>query len=149
MSAKIARLRGLERIRKIQEEMQRWELERVVTAVAEVETALRHRIEAAADALARSRAALGTGDRDEWLFADAQSQVTGSSIVGLRGLRRQRETSVAPAMNDYLECRKLHEQARVLLANAESDARAAEIRKTQAEIDAWVVSRWARGADKS
>ena len=146
MSVKIARLRGLERIRKLQEEMERVALEQALSAVAEVETALSRDKDAAADATTQARAALGAGDRREWLFADAQGEVARSSISQLNVLLHQREGGVAPAMESYLACRKLHEQAKVLLSSAQSEADTEELRKTRAEMDDWVLSRWARRA---
>jgi flagellar export protein FliJ len=148
MSANVARLRGLERIRSLQEEIERASLERAMGAVAEVEQALRDDSGAITEAKTRARAALGVGDRSEWLFADAQGEVARSSISRLGGLLRQREAAVAPAMEGYLACRKLHEQAKVLLANAEAEAKAAELRRTQMEMDEWVISRWSRRAER-
>ena len=146
MSRKIARLRGLERIRGLQEEMERATLEQAVGALVEVESALRHDGEALTDAREKSRAALGAGDRGEWLYADAQSEVARASISRLGALLAQRQAAVVPAMEGFLQCRKQHEQTKVLLGNARSEAALMGTRKTQAEMNEWGVSRWARRA---
>ena len=145
MSAKLARRQGLARIRKLQEEMERAALERAAYAVAQVESALRLDEAAVADSGRMSRAALDSGDRFDWLLADAQGEVARANHSKLSTLLLQRQAEVVPARASFLLRRKEHEQARALAENALLEGTAAETRCAQAEADDWVLSRWERG----
>jgi hypothetical protein len=132
------------RIRKLQEETERRELEVAVGAVAEVVAALRMDEAAVGESQEMSRNALGEGDRGEWLLADAQGEVARANMDRLAVLRVKREAAVPVAMARFLACRREHEQAKVLVREARQ-AEAVEVgRKEQAAADEWVMSRWNR-----
>lgn len=144
MSTKVQRLQGLERIRRLQEEMERRALELAVAAVAEVETALREDAAAMLESRGSARAALRTGDRSEWLLADAQGEVARANIDKLGSLLSKREAVVPLAMARFLACRREHEQSKVLVKEARQVEAAEVARREQATADEWVMSRWNR-----
>jgi hypothetical protein len=144
MSTKVMRLRGLARIRGLQEETERRVLERAVAAVAEVETARRKDGAALLESRGIAREALRTGDRSEWLLADSQGEVARANIDKLGGLLAKREAAVPIAMARFLACRREHEQSKVLVNAARQAELAESVRKEQATADEWVMSRWNR-----
>jgi hypothetical protein len=141
MSAKVARMRGLERIRRLQEEMERRELQAAMGAVAEVQAAIEMDGASLLGARDAGRAALVRGDRGEWLLADAQGEVARANIEKLKVLRARREAAVPAAMAKFMACRLEHEQAKSLAL----EARAIELldlaRREQAAADEWTLTR--------
>ena len=144
MSAKLAKMRGLARIRKLQAEMERAAVTRALGAVAQVEATLRMDEQAVAESKRMSRAALGSGYRYEWLLADAQSEVAQAGLSRMGTLLQQRQVAAGAAMSDFLACRRQHEQAKALEAAAQREVALGVTRRDQAEADDWVLSRWSR-----
>ncbi len=85
-----------------------------------------------------------SGDRGEWLMADAQGEVAGWNRGRLRILLQARSAEVAPAMEKFLESRREHEQVKQLIENARLAHRSDEDRKAQAGADDWFLSRRTR-----
>jgi len=135
-------MRGLERIRKVQEDMQRRELQAAMSAVAEVSSALKKDSEAVQNAGVVRRAALERGDRKEWLLAEAQSEVARANMEKLTPLLARREAAVPAAMARFLSCRLEHEQTKVLAEAAQREVAMDQARRDQAAADEWVLSRW-------
>jgi hypothetical protein len=126
-------MRGLQRIR---------ELQAAMSAVAEVASALREDGEALSHSGAAGRAALGRGDRREWLLAEAQGEVARANMEKLKNLLARREAAVPPAMERFLSCRLEHEQTKVLAESAQQAADLEQAHREQAAADEWVQSRW-------
>ena len=144
MSDKTRRLMRLVGIRRIAEDLDRRDLELAVAAVNEVETALRATAASLLEAGQAARAALGAGERGEWLLADAQTEVAGWNRGRLGALRAQRLVAVAPAKEKFLESRREHEQVKVLVEDAKQAERVDEGRRAQAEADDWFLGRRVR-----
>jgi flagellar export protein FliJ len=144
MSTKILRLQGLARIRRLQEEMERRALQLAVAEVAEVESALQSDAAAMLESRESAREALRTGDRSEWLLADAQGEVARANIDKLGSLLTKREAQVPIAMTRFLVCRREHEQSHVLVRETRQSEAVEDARREQATADEWVISRWNR-----
>ncbi len=144
MSDKTKRLKRLVGIRKIAEELDRRDLELAVAAVAEVDVALSATQRSLQQAGIAARAALGAGERGEWLLADAQTEVAGWNRGRLGLLRAQRVVAVEPAKEKFMASRLEHEQAKVLVEDAKRDEREDEVRKTQMASDDWFLGRLMR-----
>jgi hypothetical protein len=128
-------------IRRLNEELDRGALAAALAQVAEVEAALARQESALAESNVATRTALDAGERGEWLLADAQAEVAGWNRGRLRVLLRTREEAVAPAMEQFLESRREHEQVKQLVKDARQAARAEDDRKAQTAADDWFLSR--------
>ena len=142
MSAKVRRMQGLARIRRVQEETERRELAAALGAVHEVGAALRGDGAALIESDQLGRAALGRGDRGEWLLAEAQGEVARANLAKLRLLLTKREAAVPAARARYLACRLEHERTKVLVDASMRTEADEQARREQAAADEWVISRW-------
>jgi len=144
MSDKTRRLMRLVGIRRIAEELDRRDLELAVAAVVEVDSALRATQGSLVEAAVAARAALGAGERGEWLLADAQTEVAGWNRGRLGVLRAKRAVAVAPAKEKFLESRREHEQVKLLVEGAKQAERVDEDRRAQMTSDDWFLGRRVR-----
>jgi hypothetical protein len=133
-------------IRRVREELDRRELQRSLSAVAEAEHALERQHTALAEARLVSRAALAEGDREEWLLADTQGAIAGWNQKRLEAVRSARAAEVPAAMTQFVESRREHEQAKHLVADAKRADQLDTDRRGQAAADDWYLSRYARAA---
>jgi hypothetical protein len=141
MSDRTRRLTRLVGIRKIAEELDKRDLGLAVAAVVEVDSALRATQGSLVEAAQAARVALGAGERGEWVLADAQAEVAGWNRGRLGLLRAKRAVAVAPAKEKFLESRREHEQAKVLVEDAKQAERVDEDRRAQAASDDWFLGR--------
>jgi hypothetical protein len=141
LTRRAERLGRLLAIRRLNEDLDRGALATALARVTEVEVALARQETALVESRVASRLALNTGERGEWLLADAQGEVAGWNRAGLRALLQARAEAVAPAMEKLLESRREHEQVKQLVENARLAARVEEDRRAQAAADDWFLSR--------
>lgn len=141
MSHTARRLDRLLAIRHLSEEMDRAALASVMASVHQVESAIASQETMRLDAKQTARLALSSGDRNEWLFADAQCEVAGWNRDRLDVIRQQREIEVPPAREKFMQSRCEHEQVKQLIENARQEARIDESRKAQATADDWFLSK--------
>jgi len=146
LSEKARRLHRLLAIRRICEEVDRGTLAMALAAVAEVEMALRAQQLALLDARQATRAALSAGDRGDWLMADAQSEVAGWNRGRLGTLHEARAADVPPALEQFMNSRREHEQIKLLVRDAQQAEQIEDGRKLQAAADDWFLSRRIRAA---
>ena len=146
MSVREKRLRRLLAIRRIGEEQERRNLQSVLALVAEVDSVLGVQLQTKAAAGAASAKALHQGNRDEWLFAEAQIEVAGWNRGRLIPLHKSREAAVGPATADFLERRCEHEQVKRLIQDIQSQQQVADGRRAQAAADDWFLAKRARRA---
>jgi hypothetical protein len=147
VSGRAKRLERLLAIRRLSEELDRRTLGLALASVAEVEAALAVQEATLIDARRAERAALASGDRGEWLLADAQHEVAGWNRGRLNVLLQARAAEVPPAMGRFLDSRREHEQVKQLVENAQQAERVEENRRAQAAADDWFLSRRMRAAD--
>jgi hypothetical protein len=147
MSQSGMRLARLAAIRKLNEDLDRRNLQLALASVAEVEAGLARQQAALAESKAVAVAALSDGNRREWLMSEAQSEVAGWNRNRLRVILESRTGAVAPAMAKFLESRQKHEQAKQLLRNARQSASIEDDRKAQSAADDWFLNRRARPRD--
>jgi hypothetical protein len=138
---RVERLQRLAAIRMMTEELDRNVLRAARGAVAEVETAIDTQNSALAESKANARAALSGGDRGEWMMADAQGEVAGWNRAKLAGYLVARTEAATAAMDKVLESRREHEQVKLLVKNARVAARVEDVRRTQAAVDEWFLSK--------
>jgi hypothetical protein len=144
VSGKARRLDRLLAIRRLAEELDRRRMELASAGVAEVERALDTQEAIAIEAGLAGRAALESGERGDWLMADAQSEVAGWNHGRLGVLLRARSAELAPAMERLVESRREHEQVKLLVEEARRLSRVEEDRRAQAAADDWFLSRRVR-----
>jgi hypothetical protein len=147
VSGKGERLARLAAIRKLNEELDRRDLQAALAAVAEVQAALARQRTSLEESKLAGTVALVEGDRCAWLMADAQSEVSGWNRDRLGSILEARLAQAAPAMAKFLESRREHEQVKQLVENARQAAGLEEDRRAQAAADDWFLSRRARPAD--
>jgi hypothetical protein len=147
MSERREKLGRLLTIRRLSEDLDRRSLQRASAAVAEVEAAMACQGAALAEASVAERNALASGDRGEWLLADAQREVAGWNRGRLRTLLKARTAAVAPAMERFLASRREHEQVKQLIENGRQLANSEADRKSQAEADDRFLSKRTRLVD--
>lgn len=144
MRGKVKRLRRLLAIRRLEEDLDRKTLTQALASVTEVESALTRQEAILEDAGLAARNALAVGDRGEWLMTDAQREVTGWNRERLKGLLKARAAVVPPAIEQFLNSRRKHEQIKHLVGNMKHAADIDEGRKEQAATDDWFLSRLMR-----
>jgi hypothetical protein len=147
MSGRATRLGRLLAIRKLSEDLNRRTLEIATASVAEVETGIGMQVAALLDSRVTARDALSSGDRSEWLLADAQAEVAGWNRNRLQAMLRIREDAAADALRGFLESRSEHKQVRHLVEDAELAARAEQDHRAQLAADDWFLSRRSRPQD--
>jgi hypothetical protein len=147
MSERREKLGRLLTIRRLSKDLDRRSLQRASAAVAEVEAAMACQGAALAEASVAERNALASGDRGEWLLADAQREVAGWNRGRLRTLLKARTAAVAPAMERFLASRREHEQVKQLIENGRQLANSEADRKSQAEADDRFLSKRTRLVD--
>jgi hypothetical protein len=130
------------------EDLCRRRLQLAFAAVAEVDSGLARQTMALAEAGLAARNALASGDRGEWLLADAQREVAGWNRSQLEVLLRARIADVAPAMERFLASRREHEQVKQLIENERQKTSREADRKSQTEADDWFLSRRTRLNDR-
>jgi hypothetical protein len=128
-------------IRRLSEELDRNALAMALASVHEAESAIAGQEAMQAEAKQVGRQALTTGDRSEWLMADAQNEVAGWNRKRLETLREERAKAVPPAMEKFMESRLEHEQVKKLIENARQVAEIEGGRRAQAASDDWFLSR--------
>jgi hypothetical protein len=131
-------------IRRLSEELDRNALAMVLASVHEAESAIAGQEAMQAEAKQVGRQALTTGDRSEWLMADAQNEVAGWNRKRLETLREERAKAVPPAMEKFMESRLEHEQVKKLIENAKLAEEIEDGRRAQAAADDWFLSRRTR-----
>jgi hypothetical protein len=110
-------------------------------SVAEVDAAIARQKLSRVDSGLAARKALESGDRGEWLLAEAQSEVAGWNWGRLDTLLKTRAAEILPAMEKFLASRLEHEQVKQLVEDARQTARAEQDHKAQAMADDWFLSR--------
>jgi flagellar biosynthesis chaperone FliJ len=141
MSGSARRLDRLLAIRHLSEEIDRSTLANVLSSVHQAERAIASQELTRLDAKQAARQALSSGNRGEWLFADAQCEVAGWNRSRLDVIRQQRELDVPPAREKFMQSRCEHEQVKQLIENARQEAKIDESRKAQAAADDWFLSK--------
>ena len=147
MSLKAERLQRLLAIRKLSEDIDRRALKLALAALAEVEAGLQRQQTALLESNLAGRSALASGDRGEWLIADAQSEVAGWNRGRLRTLLSARANCASEATQKFLDSRREHEMVKQVIDDADRLARNEEEHKTQAVTDDWFLSRRKPPAD--
>jgi hypothetical protein len=142
MSARSHRLHRLLHVRRVFEEMERCRLQVARAAVEEVEASLVHQQRAAATAAVATAAALDCGDRNERLFAEAQSEVAAGNYTRLVPLLDTRRAEVQPATAAYLEHRMERKQVQQLIAEMTQQQQLKDDRKAQAASDDLSLARY-------
>jgi flagellar biosynthesis chaperone FliJ len=140
------RLGRLLAIRKSSADLDRRALQDALGSVAQVEGALERQETARMQARAEAQAALHTGDRHEWLLAEAQHEIAGMNRTGLTQLLAARAEKVPQAMQRFVEGRRAHEQVQQLVENARRVEEVEAGRRTQSASDDWYLSKWVRDA---
>jgi hypothetical protein len=146
MSGRAERLGRLLAIRRVSEDLDRSALGLAMALVTEVEMEMGAQENALAEARVMARAALGAGDRSEWLLSDAQGEVAGWNRAKLKVLLASRAEVADAAMGKFLESRREHEQVKQLVEDARQIERVEESRKAQNAADDWFLSRRTREA---
>lgn len=141
MSGKQQRLRRLLALRRLREDIDRRRLRDAIAAVAEVDAALLQQQQAAASATQASQRALLSGNRHEWLLAEAQSEAAGWNRSRLAPLLDARAAEIPPTMSSFLQSRREYEQIKHLVESDQASARLDEDRRAQAVADDWFLGR--------
>jgi phage protein D len=141
-------LQRLAAIRRLQEELDRRDLQVALGAVTEVEVAMAREAESGDRARAAGVQALADGDGASWRLASRQSEVAARNRAGLERLRVERAGRVAAAMQQFLESRREQEQVQQLLKDALETERVELGRREQAAADDWFLSRRARDEEE-
>ena len=144
MNVRSQRLRRVLQVRHLFEEMERCRLQSAHAAVTEVEAALAHQQQAIKMAGAAAASALSCGDRDEWMFAEAQSEVSAGNRAHLAPLLETRRAEVGPATAAYLERRTERRQIEQLIAEAMQQRQRDDERAEQVASDDLSLARYAR-----
>ncbi len=114
------RWKRLQRIRGLQEQQARVNLERANLALHAAESAVGEQLRQRTAAGRASRAALLAGDRVEWHMAEAAREVSEWTLERLEQERKLREAAVEPAKVEFFEKRMADEQMKVLRKKMEA-----------------------------
>ncbi len=147
MNGRAERLDRLLAIRRLSEDLDRRALGLALAAAAEVDRGIGRQESALAESKLASRKALSSGERGEWLLADAQAEVAGWNRRKLEVLLGVRKAAAATAMAKFMESRRKHLQVKQLVENAQQAAAIEEGRKAQAAADDWFLSKRIRSKE--
>jgi|GEM_PF-2316664 len=148
MALSLGRLKRLQKIRSMEEQQARTELERVNMALNAAETAVGEQLVQRTMARRASRAALLAGDKAEWHLAEAMREVSEWNLDKMRAERQQRAAAVEPARVVFMEKRRDDEQMKILRGNVQRMADAESKRLEQIAADEWYgQNRFRTGTD--
>ena len=132
------RIAALKRIAKLYgavETMHSVELSRATSALNEAETAVRAEQAAGVAANLAGRAALTTGDREEWMLTDAEREMAGWRRGLLEGLRVERDAVREAARKQFLDSRVQTEQMKSVVTRMKEQVEIEQGRRMQASSD--------------
>ena len=144
MTQRKQRLQRLLTIRRIAEGIERRNLQSAFGSLAEAEAALSQQQSAIVDAIEVASSALQSGDRAEWLFAEAQAEVGRWNRMRLAPVVESRRTEIPPVRAAFLDRRRDAEQMQQLVENNRVQQQLVENRKAQAAADEWFLAQRAR-----
>jgi hypothetical protein len=141
MGLSLERLKRLQRIRGLQEQMARGELERANLALRAAEVAVGEQLLQRTAARRASRKALLEGDREEWHLGEAAREVSQWNLEKMEVERTKQAAAVEPARVVFMEARREEEQMKILRKKAEL-AKYADLKRAEQEAaDEWYRSR--------
>lgn len=140
MNTRLRRLHRLLDVRRIAEDAARAELQAAHAAVHRVQATLAEQRQAIGSASESSSSALGSGDRMEWLFAEAQSEVAAGNCERLSPVLDARWAAIEPATEFFLKTRRDRRQMEQLIAGIGEAERGIAARKDQSACDDWFLA---------
>lgn len=144
MTRRNQRLQRLLAIRRIGEEIERRNLQSALGSLAEAAIALSQQQSAIADAIDVASSALQSGNRSEWLFAEAQAEVAGWNRMRLAPVLESRRREIPPVRAAFLGRRREAEQMQQLVEDNRVKQQLEENRKAQAAVDEWFLAQRTR-----
>ena len=144
MTRRNQRLQRLLAIRRIGEEIARRNLQSALGSLAEAETALSQQQSAIADAIEVTSSALQSGNRNERLFAEAQSEVAGWNRMRLAPVVESCRAEIQSVTPAFLDRRREAEQMQQLVEDNRTQQQLMEDHKAQAAVDEWFLAQRAR-----
>jgi hypothetical protein len=141
-------LRRIAKLYGVVEEMHSVALRQATGMVHEAEGAIRMELRTAASAAGAGRMALSAGEREEWLFAHAEGEISTVRAKLFEGLKETRVEVELAARTEFLASRIKTEQIKQVVTQMAERAAIEEGRRTQAASDdrhagrrAWLASR--------
>src|SRR5262249_19598440 len=117
----------------------------LLASVVEGESAAARQEVAIAGAVAQVAAALRDGNREEWLYAEAQAVVAGWNRGRVAPILEMRRVPVGPAPAAFLERGREREQVEELIRRRRLEQEVEGDRKVQAQLDEWFLGQRRRG----
>ncbi len=130
--------------------MQAVELQAASSAVSQAENAIRVAQETGLEANRTGRAALGGGDREEWMRAEARQEIVGIRRERMEEVREAREAVRDEARTAFDESRVRAEQMGQVVRKMKEQAETEEARRMQGASDDRFLMRmrWRESKDK-
>lgn len=130
-----AGLRRVLRLYSAVEQMHAVQLQVASSAVSEVEGAIQVAQRTGLEANRTGRKALGDGDREEWMLAEARQEIVGIRRERMEELRETRTVVRDAARAVFHDSRIRAEQMKQVVEKLRKDAEVHEARQTQAASD--------------
>lgn len=129
------------------EQMHAVELLAASSAVSQAEHAIQQAQRTSLEASRTGRVALGEGDREEWMLAEARQEIVGIRRERMEEIRVARETVREAARLAFDESRVRAEQMKQVVSRMREQAERHEARQMQAASDDRFLmrSRWREG----
>jgi hypothetical protein len=145
-----AALRRIAKLYGIVEEMHSVALRQASGSVREAEVSIRGEREASVLAAGAGRAALTAGEREAWLLAQAEGEVSSVRAMRLEGLKKTRLIVELAARAAFIESRIQAEQMKQVVTQMVDQNAIEEGRRTQAASDDRYAARraWSSGRSK-
>ena len=147
------RAAGLQRVLRLYsavEQMHAVELHAASFAVSQAENAIKVAQRASLEASRTGRVALGEGDREEWMLAEARQEIVGIRRERMEEVKVEREAVREAAREVFDQSRVRAEQMKQVVGKMREDAERHEARQMQAASDDRFLmrSRWRAGKDE-
>ncbi len=141
MNRKLAILKRIVTLYGLTEEMHSVALRVTAASVQEAENAIAQQTGRACEAASAAREALGAGDRQQWVLAGAQRELSELRWIELERIRHLREIARDQAQDEYAASRIKSEQLKAVVEQSEAAETVISGRRAQATTDDRFLSR--------
>lgn len=141
MTTRLIALKRIETMCGAVEEMHSVALRQIASRVHEVHTAIAMQYEQIESITKESHRALVDGDRQEWVMASAQGELSKTRCQQLESIRQQREVDMERAREEYAISKIKNEQMKSVVNKYQIKERLVADRKIQAATDDRFLSR--------
>lgn len=144
MSLTLARLRRLERVRRLEEEQRRQRFAAAAMRLRRAEECMERQREALGEIAEFGRAVLERGERGELMLAEGVGCAVQARSEGIVAERDERRAELEPEREAYVASRREREQTTRMAERAAELRRVERERRAERAADEWSAQEWFR-----